>query len=224
MKILIIEDDKKISSLLLKGFVESDFFVETAFDGEEGLHMATTKNFDLIILDLMLPKLDGGHVLKALRAVGSKVPILILSAKETVEDIVSGLQSGADDYLVKPFSFNELLARVNTLLRRISSNSESTILEFEDLKVDLLKREVRRNGTLIELHVNEFMLLEYMLRNINKNLTKLQILKKVWGYDFDPQTNVVDVLVCRLRNKIDKEFEVKIIQTVRGIGYVIKKG
>jgi two-component system OmpR family response regulator len=224
MKILIIEDDNKISSLLFKGFVDSNFSVETALDGEIGLAMAMTSAFDLIILDLMLPKLDGVQILKTLRNIGSKVPILILSAKETVEDIVTGLQSGADDYLVKPFSFNELLARVNSLIRRTSTGLSNSILEYEDLKMNLLTREVKRNGINFDLHVNEFMLLEYMLQNLDIVLNKTQILKKVWGYDFDPQTNVVDVLVCRLRNKIDKDFETKIIQTVRGIGYVIKKG
>ena len=171
----------------------------------------------------MLPKLDGVLILKTLRAKGNKIPILILSAKETVEDIVLGLQTGADDYLVKPFSFNELLARVNSLIRRSTPGTTDYILEFEDLKIDLLTREVKRGDKRFDLHVNEFMLLEYMLQNVNKVLTKSQILKKVWGYEFDPQTNVVDVLVCRLRSKIDKDFETKIIQTVRGVGYAIKK-
>lgn len=223
MNILIIEDDEKISTLLLQSLVKKNFSVETAFDGETGLTMATGKKFDLIILDLMLPKVDGFLILKTLRATGNKVPILILSAKETVEDIVNGLKTGADDYLVKPFSMNELLARVETLIRRTSSEITEAILKYDDLSMNITLREVRRGDKLIELHINEYLLLQLMLQNVDKILTKPQILKKVWGYDFDPQTNVVDVLICRLRNKIDKNFDVKIIQTIRGVGYVIRK-
>ena len=222
MNLLIIEDDQQISTLLFKGFSEENFTVNTAFDGASGLKLAGTKNYDLIILDLMLPVLDGFNVLKELRGIGNNTPVLVLSAKETVEDIVTGLQSGADDYLVKPFSFSELLARVNSLIRRSAALNTESVLKYKDLKLDLLKREVHRDNKLIELHVNEFTLLEFMLQNIENILTKGQILKRVWGYDFDPQTNVVDVLVCRLRNKIDKDYEVKIIHTVRGVGYVIK--
>lgn len=223
MNILIIEDDEKISTLLLQSLVKSNFSVETAFDGEAGLTLATGKKYELIILDLMLPKVDGFLILKTLRASGNKVPILILSAKETVEDIVNGLKTGADDYLVKPFSMNELLARVETLIRRTSSEIAEAILIYDDLSMNLSSREVRRGDKLIELHVNEYSLLQLMLQNVDKILTKPQILKKVWGYDFDPQTNVVDVLICRLRNKIDKNFDVKIIHTIRGVGYVIRK-
>ena len=223
MNILIIEDDEKISTLLLQSLVKKNFSVETAFDGETGLTMATGKKFELIILDLMLPKVDGFLILKTLRATGNKVPILILSAKETVEDIVNGLKTGADDYLVKPFSMNELLARVETLIRRTSSEITEAILKYDDLSMNITLREVRRGDKLIELHINEYLLLQLMLQNVDKILTKPQILKKVWGYDFDPQTNVVDVLICRLRNKIDKNFDVKIIQTIRGVGYVIRK-
>ncbi len=223
MNILIIEDDEKISTLLMQSLSKSNFTVETAYDGETGLKLATSKKFDLIILDLMLPKVDGFLILKTLRASGSKVPILILSAKETVEDIVNGLKTGADDYLVKPFSINELLARVETLIRRTSTEITEVILKYDDLSLNLSLREVRRGDKLIELHVNEYLLLQLMLQNVDKILTKPQILKKIWGYDFDPQTNVVDVLICRLRNKIDKNFEVKIIQTIRGVGYAIRK-
>ena len=223
MKLLIIEDDEKISNLLTKSLTESQFIVENAFDGETGLSKITKDDFNLVILDIMLPKLDGVLILKALRASGNKVPVIILSAKETVEDIVLGLQSGADDYLIKPFSYNELLARINNLLRRTTSDKNPTVLSYDNLTLNTLTREVKRGDQLIELHVNEFTLLHYMLQNIDKVVTKSQILLKVWGYEFDPQTNVVDVLICRLRNKIDKDFDSKIIQTVRGVGYVIKK-
>jgi two-component system OmpR family response regulator len=223
MKILIIEDDKIISDLLKKGFEENHFIIETAIDGEEGLKLALNSKYDLIILDLMLPKMDGETVLKSIRNNKNYTPILILSAKETVEDIVKGLQNGADDYLVKPFSFNELLARVYSLTRRVSLFSNESLLEFDSLTLNLKHRECLRNGQNIELHVNEYALLKYMLENIDTVITKSQILLKVWGYEFDPQTNVVDVLVCRLRNKIDKDFDVKLIHTVRGVGYVIKK-
>ncbi len=223
MKLLIIEDDEKISNLLTKSLTESQFIVENAFDGETGLSKITKDDFNLVILDIMLPKLDGVLILKALRASGNKVPVIILSAKETVEDIVLGLQSGADDYLIKPFSYNELLARINNLLRRTTSDKNQTVLSYDNLTLNTLTREVKRGDQLIELHVNEFTLLHYMLQNIDKVVTKSQILLKVWGYEFDPQTNVVDVLICRLRNKIDKDFDSKIIQTVRGVGYVIKK-
>lgn len=224
MNLLIIEDDKIISDLLKSGFAsESDFIIETAYDGEEGLRLAQNNRYDLIILDLMLPKLDGESVLKKIREDKNVTPVLILSAKETVEDIVSGLKFGADDYLVKPFSFNELLARVISLTRRVSSFNAKTVLELEDLTLNILQRKCFRDGKEIELHVNEFALLKYMLENINSVLTKPQILKKVWGYEFDPQTNVVDVLVCRLRNKIDKDYEVKLVHTIRGLGYAIKK-
>ena len=223
MKILVIEDDKKISSFLLKGLKEAGYTVDLAGDGEEGLHLATTFEYDLIILDIMLPKMDGLTLLGKIRTEGYTTPIIILSAKESVDDKVKGLQSGGDDYLIKPFSFNELLARVQVLIRRGQRVSPLINLKFEDLVVNPLTREVWRSEKLVELHVKEFMLLEYLLLNPGRVLTKTQILEKIWGYDFDPQTNVVDVLICRLRNKIDKNFKTKIIHTTRGVGYVLKK-
>jgi hypothetical protein len=224
MNLLIIEDDKIISDLLKSGFsAENKYTIDTAFDGEEGLNKALHNSYNLIILDLMLPLLDGESVLRKIREQKNYTPVLILSAKETVEDIVKGLKEGADDYLVKPFSFNELLARVESLTRRLSLMNQQSVLEFEDLSLNIPERKCLRNEKLIDLHVNEFTLLKYMMENANTVLTKPQILKKVWGYEFDPQTNVVDVLVCRLRNKVDKDFDQKLIHTIRGIGYVVKK-
>lgn len=223
MKILIIEDDLKISGFLEKGLKEAQFTVDTAFDGEEGLHLVTQSSPDLIILDIMIPKIDGLNLIKKIRALQINIPILILSAKESADDRVVGLESGADDYMIKPFSFNELLARVNVLLRRTQTSVQRSKLQFDAISMDLISREVLRGKEALELHAKEFMLLEYFLQNPNKVLTKTQILEKIWGYDFDPQTNVVDVLVCRLRNKVDKDFNEKFIQTVRSVGYVLKK-
>lgn len=222
MNVLLIEDDQKISEVLSKGLESEGYTVLTAFDGESGLQLFFNANPQIVILDLMLPKMNGLELIEKMREKESTLPILILSAKDSVEDRVSGLQKGADDYMVKPFSFNELLARLKGLLRRTQIHSIKTRLTYEDITLDLTTREVKRSGERIELHVKEFLLLEYFLQNINQVLTKTQILKKIWGYDFDPQTNVVDVLVCRLRNKIDRDKN-KTIQTVRSVGYVLKK-
>ncbi len=223
MKILIIEDDQKISTFLAKGLSEAGFLIETAFDGEVGLNLLRSSAPNLVILDLMLPKLDGLSLLQTARAEGFLAPVLILSAKESPDDRVLGLQMGSDDYLIKPFSFNELLARVQVLLRRSQATHQKAKLQFEDITMDLISRNVNRGAEALDLHAKEFTLLEFFLQSPHKVLTKTQILEKVWGYDFDPQTNVVDVLVCRLRNKVDKDFKVKTIQTVRGVGYVLKK-
>ena len=223
MKLLLIEDDKIITNLLIKGFTDSGFEIENTFDGKLGFELAIKNKYDLIILDLMLPTLDGVSILKELRASNLHIPIIILSAKETVEDIVKGLGSGADDYLVKPFSFNELLARANSLVRRAIINGQNNELKIDNLVLNITNRECRRNNKLIELHLNEFTLLKYMLENKDNVISKSQILLKVWGYEFDPQTNVVDVLICRLRNKIDRDFDDKLIHTLRGAGYVVKK-
>jgi two-component system OmpR family response regulator len=222
MKILVIEDDLKISSLISKSLKESNYIVDVAYDGEEGLHLFQSAKVDLVILDLMLPKLDGLSLLEKIRSEGVSIPVLILSANDSIEDRVKGLLLGADDYLVKPFSINELMARVQVLLRRSLSNNVITKLHFKDLKMDLATRRVIRGEEKIELHAKEFMLLELFLQNTNKVITKTQILEKVWEYNFDPQTNVVDVLVCRLRSKIDNDEDHKIIHTIRGVGYVLK--
>lgn len=224
MKILLVEDDKKISEFLAKGLSEAGYLTEQSWDGEEGLGKAVSLPFDLIILDLMLPKMPGLEVLQNLREQKVMTPVLILSAKHSVDDRVAGLQRGGDDYMVKPFAFSELLARVEALMRRSPQSMGDSRLQFEDLTLDLRTREVFRNGQRLELHAKEFALLEYFLRNQGQVLSKTQILEKIWSFDFDPQTNVVDVLVCRLRNKIDRDFDGKTIHTIRGMGYVLKKG
>lgn len=223
MRILIIEDDPKISSFLEKGFREAGYAVDVAPDGEEGLALARQEFYDAIVADLMLPKLDGLTLISRLRAEKVNTPVLILSAKRSVDDRIRGLQAGGDDYMVKPFSFSELLVRIQTLLRRASQSPEPTVLRVEGLTLDLTRRTVEREGQTIELQPREFGLLEYLMRNAGRVVTKTAILEHVYDYRFDPQTNVVDVLVCRLRNHIDSPFEEKLIHTVRGAGYVLKK-
>lgn len=225
MRILLVEDDKKISSYLEKGLKESGYAVDAAFDGEEGLVFLQSYRYDLVILDVMLPKLDGLKLVEKLRSLGHRMPVLMLSAKRSVDDRVKGLQLGGDDYLTKPFSFTELLARVQALLRRASPQTQSTQptqLHGGDILFDLLARKVTRSGQTIDLQAKELSLLEYFLRNPGRVLTKTQILENVWNYQFDPQTNVVDVLVFRLRTKVDKDFDKKVIQTIRGVGYVFQ--
>lgn len=222
MRILLVEDDLKIASFILKGLKEAGFASDHAADGEEGLYMALTEPYDTAIIDIMLPNLDGLTLIEELRRKGINTPVIILSAKRSIDDRVKGLQKGGDDYLTKPFSFSELLARVQALIRRASRASEPTILSVGDLSMDLLTREVIRTGTRIELQPREFALLEYLMRNVGRVVSKTMILEHVWDYNFDPQTNVVDVLVCRLRNKVDRDFDVKMIHTIRGVGYVLK--
>jgi two-component system, OmpR family, response regulator len=222
MRLLLIEDDKKIASFLEKGLRESGFTVEKCYDGVTGLTVALTEEFDAAIMDIMLPFLDGLSVIEKMREKGIQTPVLILSARQSVDDRVQGLQRGGDDYMVKPFSFSELLARVQALIRRDQKNARPTLLVIADLQMDLLKHEVHRSGEKIELPAKEYALLEYMMRNPDAVLSKTSILERVYDYAFDPQTNVVDVLVCRLRNKIDKGYEQKMIHTVRGMGYVLR--
>jgi DNA-binding response OmpR family regulator len=223
VRILIIEDDPKISSFLEKGFREAGYAVDVAPDGEEGLLLARQDFYDAIVADLMLPKLDGLAMIERLRSEKVNTPVLILSAKRTVDDRIRGLQAGGDDYMVKPFSFSELLVRVQTLLRRASRTPEPTMLRVEGLTLDIARRTVERDGQVIELQPREFGLLEHLMRNAGRVVTKTSILEHVYDYSFDPQTNVVDVLVCRLRNHIDNDFPEKLIHTVRGAGYVLKK-
>jgi two-component system OmpR family response regulator len=222
MKILVLEDDAKIASFVAKGLREANFVVDISANGEEGCELARKNSYDAAIVDLMLPKLDGLSVIERWRAEQIKLPVLILSAKRSLDDRVKGLQRGGDDYLTKPFSFAELLARLQALIRRSGSSAIVTSLTFADLRMDLLTREVWRGTTKIELQAREFLLLEYLLRNQNKVVSKTMILEHVWNYHFDPQTNVVDVLVCRLRNKIDRDFEPKLIHTLRGAGYSLR--
>lgn len=222
MRILVVEDDPKIASFVTKGLRQSGFAVDAAADGEEGLALARASPPDVAVIDIMLPKLDGLSLVRRLRQDGIQLPVLILSARATVDDRVKGLQAGGDDYLTKPFAFSELLARVQALLRRASNVTEPTRLVVGDLSMDLLTREVIREGTRIELQAREFSLLEYLMRHPGRAVTKTLILEHVWDFNFDPQTNVVDVLVHRLRAKVDKEFDRKLIHTIRGVGYVLR--
>ncbi len=224
MKILIIEDDKEIVSYLQKGLKEHGHIAEVSFDGKDGLVKATSAVFDIIITDRMLPKLDGLTIIKTLRGAGNLTPILILSTLGDVDDKVKGLRSGGDDYLVKPFSFSELLARIENLHRRNnqSSSEKQTLLKADDLEMDLLSREVTRAGKLIDLQTREFKLLEYLLKNKGQVVTRTMLLENVWDYNFDPQTNVIDVHISRLRNKIETGFDKPILKTVRGVGFVIE--
>jgi DNA-binding response OmpR family regulator len=222
MRILVIEDDRKISSFLNKGFSEVGYAADVAEDGEEGLAQARDSVYDAIVADLMLPKLDGLSMIERIRAEGIETPVIILSAKRSVDDRIRGLQAGGDDYMVKPFSFSELLVRIQTLLRRAQRIPQATVLQVGDLRLNLSDRTAERADQPIELQPREFALLEYMMRNSGRVITKTAILEHVYDYSFDPQTNVVDVLVCRLRNRIDKPFDQQLIHTVRGVGYVLK--
>jgi two-component system, OmpR family, response regulator len=222
MRILIIEDELKISHLLKKGFIEAGFNAETTADGNEALNLALRESYDLLVVDVMLPGKDGFSLVEELREKNRDVPVLFLSAKRSTEDRIEGLQRGGDDYIVKPFSFSEVLVRAQTILKRTSRQTTSKQIKFQDLELDLLTRTVKRGDAVIELHQKEFALLEYLLRNTDKVLSKTQILENVWKYDFDPQTNVVDVLICRLRNKVDRDFKKKLIKTFRGVGYAIR--
>jgi two-component system OmpR family response regulator len=222
MRVLIVEDDATIADFVSKGLMEAGYAVDVAADGEQGAELATSGAYDVAIVDLMLPKIDGLTLIDRMRARATRTPVLILSARRTVDDRVRGLQAGGDDYLTKPFAFAELLARVQALLRRATGATEPTRLTVGDLTLDLLTRRTERAGRPIELRPREFALLEYLMRNPDRVLTKTMILSHVWGYNFNPGTNVVDVLVSRLREKIDREFDPKLLQTVRGVGYVLK--
>lgn len=222
MHALIIEDDEAIAGFIARGLREAGFAVDVASNGDDGLEAALIGQPDVAIVDLMLPGRDGLSVIDEWRRRGLSTPVLILSARRSVDDRVRGLQAGGDDYLTKPFAFAELLARVQALVRRASRVPESsTTLTVADLTVDLLSRKVSRAGQPIELRPREFALLEYLMRNAGKVISKTMILSHVWEYSFDPQTNIVDVLVSRLRDKIDRPFDRKLLQTVRGVGYVI---
>lgn len=220
MRILVVEDDRKIASFVVNGLRQSGFAVDHAANGEEGLTLAKTTAFDAAVIDLMLPELDGLSLIGRIRAAGIQTPVIILSAKASVDDRVRGLQAGGDDYVTKPFAFSELLARIQALIRRASQASEPTRLVTGDITMDLLTREVTRGGKKIELQPREFALLEYLMRNAGRTVTKTMILEHVFDYSFDPQTSVIDVLVHRLRSKIDPEKSC--LQTIRGVGYVLR--
>lgn len=223
MRILLIEDDRVIAAFVVKGLKEAGFAVDHAVDGEQGMDLAVTAPYDVMIVDLMLPGRNGFSIIKALRGTGMHTPIIILSARRSVDDRVRGLETGGDDYLVKPFAFTELLARIQALLRRAGNISEPTTLTVGDLTINLVKRKVTRAGGEIELQQREFVLLEYLMRNHGRVVSKTMIMEHVWDYNFDPQTNVVEARICRLRDKIDRNFSTRLIHTIRGAGYILEQ-
>ncbi|HWD20420.1 MAG TPA: response regulator transcription factor [Verrucomicrobiae bacterium] len=222
MRILVVEDDNKIASFVVKGLKQAGYAVDRCADGEEGLDFAATTPYDAAVIDVMLPKLDGLSLIQRLRAKKLRTPVIVLSARATVDDRIKGLQAGGDDYLTKPFAFSELLARLQALIRRATQSAEPTRLAAGDIALDLLTREATRGGEKVELQGREFALLEYLLRHAGRTVTKTMILEHIFDYSFDPQTNVIDVLVHRLRAKIDPEKTR--LQTIRGVGYVLKAG
>lgn len=222
MRILVIEDDMEAASYMLKGLRESGHVVEHAADGKEGLYMAAAGSYDAMVVDRMLPGVDGLTIVKTLRSAGNSTPVLFLSAMGEVDDRVRGLKSGGDDYLTKPYAFAELLARLEALDRRAGTVSGGTVLKVADLEMDLVARNVRRAGRHIELQPKEFALLEYLMRHAGQVVTRTMLLENVWDYSFDPQTNVIDVHISRLRQKIDKDFDRQLLHTVRGSGYSLR--
>jgi two-component system OmpR family response regulator len=225
MRVLVIEDDKDAAAYMAKGLSESGHTVQLSHDGKDGLLQAATQEFDVLVVDRMLPGLDGLSLVKTLRATGNRTPVLFLSALGEVDDRVKGLRAGGDDYLVKPYAFSELLARLETLVRRRGSegsDGRETVLRYGDLTMDLLARRVERAGTEIELQPREFKILEVLMRHAGQVMTRTMLLEKVWDYRFDPQTNVIDVHISRLRQKIDRGFDFPLIHTVRGAGYSLR--
>ena len=223
MRILLVEDDLKIASFIIKGLRAAGFAVDHATDGEEGLHLVLSEPYDTAIIDIMLPKRDGLSLIEKMREEKINTPVMILSVKGSIDDRVRGLQTGSDDYLTKPFAFTELLARVQALIRRASGATEPTRLQVGDCAMNLITREVTRGDQKIELQPLEFSLLEYLMRNAGKVVSKTMIMEHVWDYHFDPQTNVVEARISRLRDKMDKGFPTKLIHTIRGVGYVLKE-
>jgi len=223
MRILLVEDDRSIASFVVKGLKEAGHVVDHIENGEDGLHRALTETYDVAIIDLMLPKLDGISLISEMRRQGIKTPVIILSAKRSVEDRVKGLEEGSDDYLTKPFAFAELIARIHALVRRASNIPDVTRLTVGDLSIDLRARRVVRAGQLIDLQPREFALLEYLMRNAGRVVSKTMIMEHVWDYNFDPQTNVVETRISRLRDKINRGFNKQLIETVRGAGYVLRE-
>lgn len=221
MRILLVEDEKKMSASLAKGLSEAEFTVEVARDGESGLELARSARFDLLIVDVMLPKKDGWELVRELRADGRRTPILFLTARDSVRDRVKGLELGADDYLIKPFAFSELLARVRSLIRR-SPKEEQERLRVADLEIDTRKHKATRSGTPLDLTPKEFLLLKHLARSPGEVVSRTEIVEHVWDINFEPGTNVVDVVVRRLRSKVDDPFATKLVHTIRGVGYVLK--
>ena len=223
MRILLVEDDLKIASFVQKGLASAGFAVDHAANGEDGLHLALTEPYAAAIVDIMLPKLDGLKLIEEIRREAIDTPIIILSARDALDDRIKGLQTGGDDYLTKPFAFSELLARIRALIRRSSNAKEPDRLQVGGLVLNLLSREITREGRKIDLQPLEYALLEYLMRNAGRVVSKTMIMEHVWHYNFDPQTNVVEARICRLRDKVDNDFESKLIHTVRGAGYVLKE-
>jgi two-component system OmpR family response regulator len=223
MKILLVEDDEKVALFIKKGLKQDGHNVTHAGNGEDGLHFADTESYDVAIVDIMLPKLDGLTLVERLRRKKNATPVIILSSKSGIDDRVRGLQAGSDDYLTKPFAFTELLARIYAITRRSASTPKSFIQQFDDLTLDIQKRKVSRDGKEILLQPLEFSLLEYLMRNAGKVVSKTMIMEQVWDYNFDPQTNVIETRISRLRDKIDQPYKIKFIHTVRGFGYVFEE-
>ena len=223
MRLLLIEDDFKIAVFIKTGLEESGFAVDHSADGQDGLHLALTEPYDLAVIDLMLPTIDGLTIISEMRRKQIKTPVIILSAKKSVDDRVKGLQTGSDDYLVKPFAFSELLARIQALIRRASGESSPSNLTVADLTLNVRTRKVVRAGETIDLQPLEFSLLEYLMRNAGQVVSKTMIMEHVWDYNFNPQTNVVESRICYLRDKIDRGFDKKLLHTVRGVGYVLRE-
>jgi len=222
MRLLVVEDDKKIASFLEKGLQEAGFTVDVCHNGIDGIALALTEPYGAAIIDIMLPGLDGLTLIEKIRTKGISTPVLILSARQSVDDRIEGLQRGGDDYMIKPFSFNELLARIQALLRRGPKGIEDGIITVGELSLNPITREIKRCGQKIELPAKEYALLDLMMRNPGRVLSKTSILEQIYDYSFDPQTNVIDVLICRLRTHVDKDYETKLIHTVRGMGYVLR--
>lgn len=222
MRLLLVEDDVKIALFVSRGLREAGFAVDHADNGEDGLHLALTEPYDVAVIDIMLPQKDGLSVIQEIRRRNILTPVLILSAKRTVDDRVQGLQTGGDDYLIKPFAFSELLARVQALIRRSKGVANPMKLSVADLTLDLKTRRVERAGRKIDIQPLEFSLLEYLMRNAGHVVSKTMIMEHVWDYNFNPQTNVVEARICCLRDKVDRDFDVKLIHTIRGVGYVLK--
>ncbi len=223
MRILIVEDDKQTARFIFKGLQQEGYAVDRASNGKEALHLTLTEPYDAAVIDIMLPELDGLTVITEMRRNGIKTPVIVLSAKSSVDDRINGLRAGGDDYLVKPFAFSELAARIQALIRRATNAGEPTTLSVSNLKMDLVRRKAFRNDIELELQPKEFALLEYLMRNSGRVVSKTMIMEHVWDYNFDPRTTVVESRICRLRDKIDRSFKNSLIHTIRGVGYVLEE-